>query len=76
MRRTNRQLRVIVRSPAPNVNLTDTSGNPSESYYWGHLAALRQEWLHEFWSPGVDTFELTVAEIRSIEMRVRKELYP
>jgi hypothetical protein len=76
MRRTNRKLRAIVSSPAANVNLTDTSGNPSESYHWGHLAALRHEWLHEFWRPGGDSSELTVAEIRSIETRVRKELYP
>jgi hypothetical protein len=76
MRRTNRQLRVIIKSPAPNVNLTDTSGNPSESYNWGHLATLRREWLNEFWTPRVDKFELTLAEIRSIETLVRRELYP
>jgi hypothetical protein len=76
MRRTNRQLRVIINSPAPNVNLTDTSGSPSESYNWGHLANLRREWLHEFWTPRADNLELTFAEITSIETLVRGELYP
>jgi hypothetical protein len=56
--------------------LTDTSGNPSESYDWRHMAEVRREWQHEFWLPCVDTFELTVAEVRNIEMRVRRELYP
>jgi hypothetical protein len=77
MRRTNRQLRVIINSPTPNVNLTDTSGSPSESYNWDHLANLRREWLHEFWTPpGADNLELTFAEITSIETLVRGELYP
>jgi|GEM_PF-1346574 len=76
MRRTNRRLRVIVSSPAPSTKLTDTSGNPSESYHWSQMAAIRDEWQHEFWLPRVDSFELTLAEIRSIETRVRMELYP
>jgi hypothetical protein len=54
----------------------DTSGNPSESYHWGHLAAVRREWLHEFWHPQVDAFPMTLAEIRTIESQVRRELYP
>ena len=70
------QLRIIARSAAPSTRLTDTSGNPSESYDWRHMAEVRREWQHEFWLPFVDTFELTVAEVRSIEMRVRRELYP
>jgi hypothetical protein len=40
------------------------------------MAEVRREWQHEFWLPSVDTFELTVADVRSIEMRVRRELYP
>lgn len=70
------QLRVIAGSPAPSTRLTDTSGNPSESYHWGHMAEVRREWQHEFWLPCVDAFELTLAEIRSIEIQVRRELYP
>ena len=70
------QLRIIAGSPAPSTRLTDTSGNPSESYDWRHMVEVRREWQHEFWLPFVDTFELTVAEVKSIEMRVRRELYP
>jgi hypothetical protein len=76
MRRSNSQLRVIARSPAPFTRLTDTSGNPSESYNWRQMAAVRREWQHEFWRPCVSSFELTLAEITNIETRVRRELYP
>ena len=76
--RRNSQLRVIVNSPAPApfTKLTDTSGNPSESYHWRHMAAVRREWQHEFWCPPVNGFELTLAEITNIETHVRRELYP
>ena len=70
------QLRVIAGSPVPSTRLTDTSGNPSESYHWRHMAEVRREWQHEFWLPSVDAFELTLAEVMSIEMQVRMELYP
>ena len=76
MRRNNRQPRVVADFAAAATNLTDTTGNPSESYHWGHLAALRREWMNEFWRPRVDAFEMTLAEIRAIESRVRRELYP
>lgn len=76
MRRNNRQLRAVVNSPAGPPKLTDTSGNPSESYHWRQMAAVRREWQHEFWRRDVNGFELSVAEIRTIEMRVRRELYP
>jgi hypothetical protein len=76
MRRNNRQLRLIADTPAASTKLTDTSGNPSESYYWRHMAAVRREWQHEFWRPSVNGFELTLAEITNIETRVRRELYP
>lgn len=75
MRRNNRQYRVVADSPSESINLTDTSGNPSGSYHLGHFAALRREWLGEFWRPRVDA-EMTLAEIRAIESRVRRELYP
>ena len=70
------QLRVIAGSPVPSTRLTDTSGNPSESYHWRHMAEVRREWQHEFWSPSVDALELTLAEITKIETQVRRELYP
>lgn len=76
MRKSNSQLRLIANSPMPSTRLTDTSGNPSESYHWGQMAAVRREWQHEFWRPYANAFELTIPEIISIERRVRKELYP
>ena len=76
MRRNNRQLRLIVDASAVSAKLTDTSGNPSESYHWKQMAAVRREWQDEFWRPSVNRFELTLAEITNIETRVRRELYP
>ena len=76
MRRNNRQLRLTADSPFPSTTLTDTSGNPSESYHWRQMAAVRQEWQQEFWHPYVNEFELSLAEITNIETRVRRELYP
>jgi hypothetical protein len=76
MSRNNRQLRLIADAATESTNLTDTSGSPRESYHWRHLAAVRREWLHEFWRPHMDPSEMTLAEIRAIESRVRRELYP
>jgi hypothetical protein len=76
MRRTNRQLRIIGDTPDPSTKLTDTSGNPSESYHWRQMAAVRREWQHEFWNPSLNGSELTLAEITNIETQVRRELYP
>ena len=76
MTRNNRQLRLTADSPFPSTTLTDTSGNPSESYHWRQMAAVRQEWQQEFWHPYVNAFELSLAEITNIETRVRRELYP
>ena len=76
MRRTNRQLRLIADAAAASTNLTDTSGNPSESYHWRQMAAVRREWQHEFLHPYVNRFEVTLAEITNVETRVRRELYP
>jgi len=76
MRGNNRQLRVIVSRLEPFAKLTDTAGNPSESYDWKHMAEVRREWQQEFWRPCVHAFELTLAEITNIETRVRRELYP
>jgi hypothetical protein len=76
MRRNNSQLRLMTDTPVASTKLTDTSGNPSESYHWGQMAAVRQEWQHEFWRPDFNGFELTLAEITNIETQVRRELYP
>jgi hypothetical protein len=76
MRKSNSQLRAFIDSPVPSTRLTDTVGNPSESYHWRHMAAVRREWLHEFWRPRVNASDLTLSEIMSIERRVRGELYP
>ena len=76
MIRNNSQPELIANSPAVSTSLTDTSGNPSESYHWSQMAAVRREWKHEFWLPYANAFELTISEVISIERRVRKELYP
>jgi hypothetical protein len=76
MRRNNRQLRLITDTSVASTKLTDTSGNPSESYHWRHMADVRREWQNEFWRPSVNGFDLTLAEITNIETRVRRELYP
>jgi hypothetical protein len=76
MIRNNSQLKLIANYPAASTRLTDTSGNPSESYHWRQMAAVRREWNNEFWVPYVNGFELTIPEIISIERRVRRELYP
>lgn len=72
----NSQLKFIRSSPVPAAHLTDTPGNPSESYHWNHMAAVRREWQHEFLLPCVKAFEMTLSEVMSIERHVRKELYP
>jgi hypothetical protein len=78
MRKHNRQNHfiAIANDGSPSTNLSDTAGNPSESYDWGHMAVVRQEWLHQFGQPYVNAFEPTVREITNTEMQVRKELYP
>lgn len=76
MRKSTSQLRVVISNAAPSTQLTDTSGNPSESYRWSHMAAVRREWRQQFCHQYAETSEPTLAEMRSIEARVRKELYP
>lgn len=76
MGRNQRQPRLVAQIPGRSTKLSDTSGNPSESYDWRQLAAVRQEWQHEFSHPYVNKFDLTLAEITNIESRVRRELYP
>jgi hypothetical protein len=76
MRRTHNQLKLVADSPTAAAKLTDTSGNPSESYHWTHMATVRRERQHEFWHPTMNPLELTLGERVGIEARVRKELYP
>ena len=79
MRKRNSQLRLIVESPLPSDRLTDTSGNPSETYHWRHMAAVRREWQHEFllpYVPHVNDADFPLSEIMRIETRVKRELYP
>jgi hypothetical protein len=76
MRRTNKQLRPVANSLAASTKRTDTSGNPSESYDWSHMATVLREWQHEFWCPMIIPLEKTLDDRVGIEARVRKELYP
>lgn len=76
MRKSNSRLKLIVDKPIPSIRLTDTSGNPSESYHWRHMAAVRREWQHEFRLPQVEDVDFPLSEIMSIETQVRRELYP
>lgn len=76
MRKNRRQPGAIAGAPALPIKRTDTSGNPSESYNREHMADVRREWLHEFRRSRKRATELTLTEIRNIEARVRKELYP
>lgn len=76
MRKNKGQLRVRDDAPTLPTKWSDTSGNPNEISYWGQPAAVRWEWLHQFRRPRKSAADLTLAEVRSIEARVRKELYP
>ena len=76
MRKNKDQPKFTVDAPALPIKRTDTSGNASESDPWGHMAAVRREWLHQFRHPRKSASDLTLIEIRSIEAQVRKELYP
>ena len=76
MRKTKSQFSLIVSNLTESTKLTDTSGNPKESYHWRHMAAVRGEWQHEFRHPNANALEPTLIEIMRIETQVRKELYP
>jgi hypothetical protein len=54
----------------------DTSGSPRESYRWSHMAAVRREWRQQFCHRYVEAPETALTEMKSIEARVRKALYP
>jgi len=74
--RTNNQLRLVADSPPASAKMTDTAGNPSESYHRRHMATVLREWQNEFWCPAMNPLELPVDDRVGIEARVRKELYP
>ena len=76
MRRNKTQLKVIAGAPPLPIKRTDTSGIPSETYDGEHMAAVRWEWLRQFGRLRKSDPDLTLKEIRNIEARVRKELYP
>jgi hypothetical protein len=76
VRNIKHSLRLNTTGPGPSTRMTDTSGNPSESYHWGHLAMVRQEWRQQLRYPYVDTLQPTLPEIMCIERRVRAQLYP
>jgi len=79
MIKNKNQLQLIAQNRAPQITGTDTSGNPSESYHWGHMAAVRREWKHQLGQPdvtAVNALEPTHSEITTTEMRVRTALYP
>jgi hypothetical protein len=76
MRKSQSQIKLIANNSVPLTKITDTAGNPSESYDWEHLALVRQEWQNEFWQPQVNAFEPTLIEITGTETWVRKAFYP
>ena len=76
MKKNKIQLKISTGAPPLPIIRTDTFGNPSESYHGKRMAAVRREWLHQFRRPRKSAPDLTLTEIKSIEARVRKELYP
>ncbi|HEX5733621.1 MAG TPA: hypothetical protein VF131_12370 [Blastocatellia bacterium] len=76
MRKNYSQLKVIAGAPTLPIKRTDTSGIPSETYHEGHKAAMQWEWLRQLGRLRKSDPDLTLKEIRNIEARVRKELYP
>lgn len=76
MRKSKSQLKVVVSNGALSTQLTDTSANSGESSRWSRLAAVRRAWQRQFRPRYVEVSEMTLTELRSIEARVRKALYP
>ena len=74
MRRDNRQPDSLPMPPVKSTKLSDTSGNPSESYDWRQLAVVRQEWQQAFRYPYVNRFELTLAELRTLNRELEGAL--
>ena len=76
MRKNKSQLKAIVGAPPLPIKRTDTSALPSETYDGGQMADARWEWLRQFGRLRWSEPDLTSTELKNIEARVRKELYP
>jgi hypothetical protein len=76
MRNNKSHLKVVAVSPPLPVKRTDTPDNSSDTYYEERRAAVRWGWLRQFRRLRKSDPEPTLAEIKSIEARVRKKLYP
>ena len=75
MRKGTDLLRVVVNNAPPSTQLTDTAGKPRKSYRLSRMAAVRRGW-RQFCHRYVEASSPTLTEMRSIEARVRKALYP
>jgi hypothetical protein len=76
MRNYRRNLKVITGAPRLPIKRIDISGIPDEVNQEGQMGAVRWEWLRQFGRLRKSDPALTLTEIRSIEARVRKALYP
>ena len=76
MKNSQSKLRLVPGNPGSSNKQTDTSGNPSETYHWAQLTAVRQERQHQFRYPYLNMLQPTSTEMTSVERRVREELYP
>jgi hypothetical protein len=76
MSKNNNQLKLVVNHDAPSIHLIDPTTNPGERSRWSRWAAMRRTWLRKFFPRYVKASEMTLMEVRSIEARVRKALYP
>jgi hypothetical protein len=74
--REKSKLRRIGSNPALPTRLTDLSNPPGKSFRWRRMMTAWRERLHLIFHPYKKVQESTLAEIASIEARVRKELYP
>ncbi len=76
MRKYNNQLKVVVNNDAPSTQLFEPITNPGESSRWNRWAVMRRAWLRKLFPRYVKASEMTLTEVRSLEARVRKALYP
>jgi hypothetical protein len=75
MRKNNNQIRIVASHPALPILIKEASGSPGNSFL-GHLMMILRKWQKRFRHPYMSEAEPTLTEIRSIEARVRKALYP
>jgi hypothetical protein len=76
MRESERRLKVSAGAIIPILMDPMTAGNRGEGYFRRKMAAVRREWRNQFRRPRESASDLTSAEIKIIEARVRKYLYP